>query len=151
MRLHGIDNVMSFSTRHMYTYIAVAALLLQYVNPMAINTWAITAKYPEIKQVGLCHSVQGTAIELSQDLGINVSDLRYKVGGINHMAFYLELEVFQPDGTYKDIYPQLVTEYENGNLPKSYGANDRCLNFVRYEFMKYFGYFVTESSEHFSE
>ncbi|TIP82111.1 MAG: alpha-glucosidase/alpha-galactosidase, partial [Mesorhizobium sp.] len=39
------------------------AILLQYVNPMAINTWAIAEKYPLIKQVGLCHSVQGTAFE----------------------------------------------------------------------------------------
>src|SRR5690606_38984568 len=37
------------------------AVLLQYVNPMAINTWAIAEKYPAIRQVGLCHSVQGTA------------------------------------------------------------------------------------------
>ena len=33
---------------------------------MAINTWAIEAKFPKIKQVGLCHSVQGTAEELAQ-------------------------------------------------------------------------------------
>ena len=42
------------------------AVMLQYVNPMAINTWAIAEKYPTIKQVGLCHSVQGTAMELAQ-------------------------------------------------------------------------------------
>ncbi len=44
------------------------AIMLQYVNPMAINTWAIGAKYPAIAQVGLCHSVQGTAAELAADL-----------------------------------------------------------------------------------
>jgi len=41
------------------------AILLQYVNPMAINTWAIAEKFPDIRQVGLCHSVQGTAEELA--------------------------------------------------------------------------------------
>ncbi len=46
------------------------AVLLQYVNPMAINTWAIAAKYPAIRQVGLCHSVQHTAGELARDLDI---------------------------------------------------------------------------------
>ena len=46
------------------------AIMLQYVNPMAINTWAIAEKYPTIKQVGLCHSVQGTAMELARDLDI---------------------------------------------------------------------------------
>ncbi len=28
------------------------------------------ARYPHIKQVGLCHSVQGTAEELARDLNI---------------------------------------------------------------------------------
>ena len=41
------------------------AIMLQYVNPMAINIWAIGAKSPQIRQVGLCHSVQGTAEELA--------------------------------------------------------------------------------------
>ena len=43
------------------------AIMLQYVNPMAINTWAIAERYPEIRQVGLCHSVQGTSEELARD------------------------------------------------------------------------------------
>ena len=50
--------------------VAPDAVMLQYVNPMAINTWAISEKYPTIKQVGLCHSVQGTAMELANDLGL---------------------------------------------------------------------------------
>src|SRR5687767_13515240 len=65
------------------------AIMLQYVNPMAINTWAIGAKFPDIRQVGLCHSVQGTAWELARDLGIPVQEVRYRAGGINHMSFYL--------------------------------------------------------------
>jgi alpha-galactosidase len=52
--------------------VAPHAIMLQYVNPMAINTWAIGAKYPTIRQVGLCHSVQGTAEELARDLDIPV-------------------------------------------------------------------------------
>ena len=48
--------------------VAPSAIMLQYVNPMAINTWAIAAKYPAIRQVGLCHSVQGTALELARVL-----------------------------------------------------------------------------------
>ena len=46
------------------------AILLQYVNPMAINAWAISASHPPMRQVGLCHSVPGTAMELAEDLGI---------------------------------------------------------------------------------
>ncbi|MGB8812207.1 MAG: alpha-glucosidase/alpha-galactosidase, partial [Paracoccaceae bacterium] len=68
------------------------ALMLQYVNPMAINTWALTTRYPALRQVGLCHSVQGTAAELARDLDIPVASMRYRAAGINHMAFYLNLE-----------------------------------------------------------
>src|SRR5690606_16012528 len=50
--------------------VAPDAIMLQYVNPMAINTWAIAEKYPAIRQVGLCHSVQGTARELAHDLDL---------------------------------------------------------------------------------
>lgn len=128
------------------------AIMLQYVNPMAINTWAIGAKYPAIRQVGLCHSVQGTAQELATDLGIPVEDLRYRAGGINHMAFYLNFEQRMPDGSYKDLYPALKQGYLEGRFPKdSSRHNERCPNRVRYEMMMRLGYFVTESSEHFAE
>ncbi|WP_157019106.1 alpha-glucosidase/alpha-galactosidase [Mesorhizobium xinjiangense] len=127
------------------------AILLQYVNPMAINTWAIAEKYPQIRQVGLCHSVQGTASELARDLDIPVEEIRYRAAGINHMAFYLNFEHKQPDGTYKDLYPELFKGYREGRFPKSSHWNPRCPNKVRYEMMTRLGYFVTESSEHFAE
>ncbi|ODT13564.1 MAG: alpha-glucosidase/alpha-galactosidase [Kaistia sp. SCN 65-12] len=126
------------------------AVMLQYVNPMAINTWSITAKYPAIKQVGLCHSVQGTAMELAHDLDIPYEEIRYRSAGINHMAFYLKFEHRQPDGSYRDLYPDLVRGYREGRAPKP-GWNPRCPNKVRYEMLTRLGYFVTESSEHFAE
>ncbi|TCQ09075.1 alpha-galactosidase [Rhizobium sp. PP-F2F-G36] len=126
------------------------AILLQYVNPMAINTWAIAEKYPKIKQVGLCHSVQGTAMELAEDLDIPYEEIRYKSAGINHMAFYLKFEHRQPDGSYKDLYPDLLRGYREGRAPKA-TWNPRCPNKVRYEMLTRLGYFVTESSEHFAE
>ena len=127
------------------------ALLLQYVNPMAINTWALSARYPALKQVGLCHSVQGTAAELARDLNIPESDLRYRAAGINHMAFYLNFEARNPDGTYRDLYPALRDGYRAGRIPLDSAWNPRCPNLVRYEAMMHLGYFVTESSEHFAE
>jgi alpha-galactosidase len=130
--------------------VAPDAVMLQYVNPMAINTWAIAEKYPLIKQVGLCHSVQGTAMELAHDLDIPYEEIRYRSAGINHMAFYLKFEHRQPDGTYKDLYPALHRAYAEGRAPKA-GWNPRCPNKVRYEMMTRLGYFVTESSEHFAE
>ena len=130
--------------------VAPDAIMLQYVNPMAINTWAIAEKYPSIRQVGLCHSVQGTAMELALDLDIPYEEIRYRSAGINHMAFFLDFEHRQPDGSYVDLYPALHRAYAEGRAPKP-GWNPRCPNKVRYEMMKRLGYFVTESSEHFAE
>ncbi|MER8447637.1 alpha-glucosidase/alpha-galactosidase [Mesorhizobium sp. M1066] len=126
------------------------AIMLQYVNPMAINTWAISEKYPDIRQVGLCHSVQGTAMELAHDLDLPYEEIRYRSAGINHMAFYLSFEHRQPDGSYRNLYPDLVRAYREGRAPKP-GWNLRCPNKVRYEMLTRLGYFVTESSEHFAE
>ncbi|CAN5333435.1 alpha-glucosidase/alpha-galactosidase [soil metagenome] len=127
------------------------AILLQYVNPMAINTWAIAEKYPAIRQVGLCHSVQGTAEELARDLDLAIDRIRYRAAGINHMAFYLKFEEVMEDGSLRDLYPDLVRAYREGRAPKPNRHNPRCPNKVRYEMLARLGYFVTESSEHFAE
>jgi alpha-galactosidase len=110
---------------------------LNYTNPMAINCRAI-GRASRIRTVGLCHSVQGTAFELSLDLDIPYRDIDYLAAGINHMAFYLR---FEREGV--DLYPQLKTLAESGAVPEA--------NRVRYEMLRRLGYFVTESSEHFAE
>ena len=127
------------------------AVLLQYVNPMAINCWAIAERFPDIRFVGLCHSVQGTAAELARDLDIPIERIRYHCAGINHVAFYLRFEEALANGSRRDLYPSLLSGYADGRIPKPSDSNPRCPNFVRYEVMKLLGYFVTESSEHFSE
>ncbi|MDF7758810.1 alpha-glucosidase/alpha-galactosidase [Kosakonia cowanii] len=134
------------------TEVCPNATLLNYVNPMAMNTWAIYARFPHIKQVGLCHSVQGTAEELARDLDLDPALLRYRCAGINHMAFYLSLEKKQPDGSYVSLYPELLQAWADKRAPKpNMHGNPRCQNIVRYEMFKKLGYFVTESSEHFAE
>ena len=110
---------------------------LNYTNPMAINCRAI-GRASSIRTVGLCHSVQGTAFELSIDLGIPYREIDYLAAGINHMAFYLR---FERDGV--DLYPQLRALADSGRVPEG--------NRVRYEMLRRLGYFVTESSEHFAE
>ena len=75
------------------------ALLLNYVNPMAMLCWAVAEASP-IRTVGLCHSVQHTAGELAADLG-RAGELDYHVAGINHVAFFLRLE---HEG--EDLYPR---------------------------------------------
>src|SRR5579871_4799233 len=64
---------------------------LQYVNPMAMNCWAIS-RATKIKTVGLCHSVQGTAQQLAHDIGVPIDEINFVCAGINHMAFYLRFE-----------------------------------------------------------
>ncbi|MDQ1382251.1 MAG: alpha-galactosidase, partial [Actinomycetota bacterium] len=110
---------------------------LNYTNPMAINCRAV-GRASSVRTVGLCHSVQGTAFELSLDLGIPYREIDYLAAGINHMAFYLR---FSHDG--EDLYPRLLELAASGRVPEH--------NRVRYEVLKHFGYFVTESSEHFAE
>ncbi|MGC6530528.1 MAG: alpha-glucosidase/alpha-galactosidase [Candidatus Puniceispirillaceae bacterium] len=124
------------------------ALMLQYVNPMAINCLALSHIAPELNYVGLCHSVQGTAADLARDLGEDFATIDYDCAGINHMAFYTRFEKRHADGTMEDLYPRLMKVADE----KSFGPNwDGCTNEVRYEVLKRLGYFVTESSEHFAE
>jgi alpha-galactosidase len=114
---------------------------LQYVNPMAMNCWAIN-RATKIKTIGLCHSVQGTAEQLAHDIGVPIEDINYVCAGINHMAFYLRFER-KIDGGVEDLYPLIRQVLAEDRVPD--------WNRVRYEMFKRLGYFVTESSEHFSE
>lgn len=112
-------------------------LFLNYTNPMAMLTWAMN-EATSLRTVGLCHSVQGTAFELAQTLRLPVDEIDYLCAGINHMAFYLR---FEHNG--RDLYPDLKAIANADAGP----AWER----VRFEMLKRLGYFVTESSEHFSE
>ncbi|MGC6520536.1 MAG: alpha-glucosidase/alpha-galactosidase [Candidatus Puniceispirillaceae bacterium] len=126
------------------------AVMLQYVNPMAINCWAIRERFPDIRTVGLCHSVPNTVFELTHDLDIPIEDVRYRVAGINHVAFFLNFEQ-RVAGGWRDLYPELRRQYAEGLIPKENPVRPRCPNLVRYEMMNQLGYFLTESSEHFAE
>ncbi len=114
---------------------------LQYVNPMVMNCWAIS-RATKIKTVGLCHSVQGTAEQLARDIGVPIDEINYFCAGINHMAFYLQFQRKQ-GSQVEDLYPRIRQVLEEKRVPD--------WNRVRYEMFKRLGYFVTESSEHFSE
>ena len=113
------------------------AWFLNYVNPMAMNCWALS-KTTSINSIGLCHSVQGTLRTLSRDISVPVEEIDSLCAGINHMAFFLRLE---REG--EDLYPLVQRVIEEDRVP----IDDR----VRYEVFRHLGYFVTESSEHFSE
>ena len=131
------------------------ALLLNYVNPMSMLCWAIS-RNSTIKTIGLCHSVQHTAHQLAEDLGIDADTVEYRCAGINHMAFYLDFQQRQGKDLV-DLYPRIAERAEvfpmptRGDVERSDGGFDGLSDAVRYEMFKRLGYFVTESSEHFSE
>jgi len=122
-----------------------SAWLLNYTNPMAIISWA-TSDYTRIKNVGLCHSVQGTASELARYMGIPVNELSYWVAGINHMAWFLKLQWHR-----KDVYPLLREKFKDQSIYSAPNAHWAGPDMVRAEIFKTFGYFHTESSVHMSE
>ncbi len=113
------------------------AYLLNYVNPMAMNCWAI-ARSSTIKTVGLCHSVPHTARAIAHDIGASYDEINYLVAGINHLAFFLK---FEHNG--EDLYPKLYDVIREDRVPD--------WNRTRYDLFQRLGYFVTESSEHLSE
>jgi alpha-galactosidase len=117
--------------------VAPKAWLLNYTNPMAMLTGAVL-KATSVKTVGLCHSVQVCASHLCGELDLPTDDLQWKIAGINHQGWLVEISRHG-----EDLYPEIKRRAE---LPE-YKKKDA----VRFEIMKRFGYYVTESSEHSSE
>ena len=116
------------------------AWLLNYTNPMAMLTGAML-RMTGVKTVGLCHSVQVCASGLLTQLGMEYDDsVQWKIAGINHQAWLLELT---KDGV--DLYPEVKKRALERN------AKEKHWDMVRLELMRHFGYYITESSEHNSE
>lgn len=115
------------------------AIFLNYTNPMAMLCRAMQEAEPEVVTTGLCHSVQGGIAKFGQILGIPYREIDYLCAGINHMAYYLSL---RHNG--RDLYPELRRRTLED--PAVYNED-----IVRNEVFLAFGYYVTESSGHFSE
>ncbi|TNJ59401.1 alpha-glucosidase/alpha-galactosidase [Paenibacillus hemerocallicola] len=114
------------------------ALFFNYTNPMAVLTNVMNT-YGGVKTVGLCHSVQACAPRLLKHLGMDPTGVQWKIAGINHMAWLLEIT---KNG--EDLYPEIkrrAVEKQNG----------KHSDMVRFELMRRFGYYITESSEHNAE
>ncbi len=113
------------------------AWVLNYTNPMSILT-LVALTSTSMRTVGLCHSVQGTSMQLAYYLQVPYEELEWRCAGINHNAWFTILR-------YKgeDMYPRLR---ERAKISEIYERDP-----VRFEVMLYFGAFVTESSGHFSE
>jgi alpha-galactosidase len=117
--------------------------MMNCVNPLAMISWAVQEAHPDLAYVGLCHSVQETSGHLARILGEDIRNIDYRSAGINHVAFFTKFHKRLPDGSHEDLYPRLRAIAESGKAPEG----DK----VRFEVLKHFGHFVTESSEHFSE
>lgn len=113
------------------------AVVMNYTNPMSALT-LLALRATRLQVVGLCHSVQGTSRQLAGYLDLPYEELRFRCGGINHLAWFTELT---HDG--QDLYPRLREAARN---PEIYECDP-----VRFEVMLHLGAFVTESSGHFSE
>ncbi len=145
------------------------AWMLNYTNPMAMIAGAMLES-TGVKTVGLCHSVQGCASYLVRKLGMedDVRALRWKIAGINHQAWLLEVT---DRGT--DLYPELKKRTEEGiERVMRRGGATRVLeeekesgdekwrahpdvrianDMIRLRILLEFGYYLTESSEHSAE
>ena len=118
------------------------AWLLNYTNPMAMLT-GYMLRYTPVKTVGLCHSVQVCSETLLRNLGMEdrLEGRQEKIAGINHMAWLLEIK----DRAGRDLYPE-IRERMGAKM-----ADPDFYDKVRLDYIRHFGYYCTESSEHNAE
>ena len=113
------------------------AWFLNYTNPMAMNVWWFTREAPDIRAVGLCHSVYWTVNDLCDLVGVPLEGTRYRAAGVNHQSWLTE---WSRDG--EDLYPR---------LRERIAADPELERRVRVEIFRRIGYYPTETSEHSAE
>ena len=116
------------------------AWFLNYTNPMAMLT-GYMQRYTKVKTIGLCHSVQVCTSGLLEKLGIETDGFSDLIAGINHMGWLLEVK----DLKGNDLYPLIREKAAEKN------ASEKHPDMVRFEYIRRFGYYCTESSEHNAE
>lgn len=116
--------------------LAPGATILNYTNPMAILSWAMSENTDNgVDLVGLCHGIQATSRTIAEYTGVPYEEMGFSVSGINHMSWFTKL-------THKgvDIYPKLREAADDAKIYEK--------DWIRLEIMKRFGYFCTESTRH---
>lgn len=118
------------------------AWFLNYTNPMAILS-GYMQRYTNVKTVGLCHSVQTCAQSLLKRIGMEdkAEGCDWKIAGINHMAWLLEIR----DRDGNNLYPEIKRRAKEMN------AGEKHKDMVRFDYIDKLGYYCTESSEHNAE
>lgn len=128
------------------------ALLLNYANPMAMNTWACN-QYGGVPTIGLCHGVQGAHGQIARVietwakdeglLGFEETVRRHDVdvvaAGINHQTWFVTVQ-----WRGMDMVPRLLALFE---AHPDYRRTEK----VRIDVLRRFGYYSTESNGHLSE
>ncbi len=125
----------------------IKPLLLNYTNPMAMNTWLCNSLVPD-STVGLCHGVQGTAALISAWLRLKPTEISYLCAGINHMAWFLEVwykNPRDPNYAWQNAYPLIHDAFKN------YPDKMKGFKGIRWDMMNATGYFMTEGDGHLSE
>lgn len=118
--------------------LAPNALLLNYSNPMAMNTWALR-RAGGVRVVGLCHGVQHGHSQIADALGLPQAEVDHICAGINHQTWYIKVS-----HKGKDMLPYILEAFENHpTLPQT----EPC----RIDVLRRFGYYSTESNGHLSE
>ena len=113
------------------------AVVLNHTNPMCMLSWLHSVK-SKMQYAGLCHGIQWTTTELAKRIGVPPEEITCRVAGINHLAWFLEIRRGK-----EDLYPLIRRILADPEKRKG--------EEVRYEIMKQFGYFCTESNGHDSE
>ncbi|MFP4581737.1 MAG: alpha-glucosidase/alpha-galactosidase, partial [Candidatus Sumerlaeia bacterium] len=113
------------------------AWVLNHTNPMCMLSW-LHCVDTQMRYAGLCHGVQGTTKELAKLIDVPYDEISFKVAGINHLAWILEFMRGK-----EDLYPKVWKLLED---PEKVKGEE-----VRFELMKNFGYFPTESNRHDAE
>ena len=114
------------------------AWVLNYTNPMAMLCWGMNCALPGIRVVGLCHSVQHTTQQWAHRLKVPLDEVDFECAGLNHQAWIIR---FAHRG--EDLLPRIR---ELAVSPALWRKDTS-----RMEYVKHFGYPVTEASGHNSE
>ncbi|MFZ2502965.1 MAG: alpha-glucosidase/alpha-galactosidase, partial [Nocardioides sp.] len=113
------------------------AWLLNYTNPMAMNVSYLAARHPDVRTLGLCHSVYWTVADMSALLGLSMEGTTYAAAGVNHQAWLVE---WNHQG--EDVYPL---------LDAAIATDPELRRRVRVDMYRRIGRYPTETSEHSSE
>ena len=114
------------------------AILLNYSNPNAMNTWAANI-YGGVQTLGLCHGVQGGHRQIADVLGLQQSEVDIICAGINHQTWYIQVK---HKGV--DMRDKLLAGFRKHPV---YSKTEK----VRIDILEKIGYYSTESNGHLSE